>query len=84
MLSVFVALCLLCFIKNLCHFRNKIKGKCCKNETKQRDHPFSAIKLFVGGAWPNGGRQLRSANRSWKGPTHRSTNGKGFRVAMTL
>ena len=41
-------------------------------------------RVLRGGAWPNGGRHLRSANRSWKGPTHRSTNGKGFRVAMTL
>ena len=41
-------------------------------------------RVVRGGAWPNGGRQLRSANRSWKSPNHRSTNGKGFRVAMTL
>ncbi len=41
-------------------------------------------RVLRGGAWPNGGRHLRSANRSWKGPTHRSMNGKGFRVAMTL
>lgn len=58
------------------------------------DHPVDASafipeeqckrRVVRGGAWPNGGRQLRSANRSWKGPTHRSMNGKGFRVAMTL
>jgi formylglycine-generating enzyme required for sulfatase activity len=59
-----------------------------------RDHPTDGVawepagrckrRVLRGGAWPNGGRQLRSANRSWKGPNHRSMNGKGFRVAMTL
>lgn len=58
------------------------------------DHPSDASafkpegqckrRVLRGGAWPNGGRHLRSANRSWKGPTHRSMTGKGFRVAMTL
>lgn len=41
-------------------------------------------RVLRGGAWPNGGRELRSANRSWKVPEHRSMHGKGFRVAMTL
>lgn len=41
-------------------------------------------RVLRGGAWPNGGRELRSANRSWKVPEHRSLHGKGFRVAMTL
>ena len=41
-------------------------------------------RVLRGGAWPNGGRELRSANRSWKVPEHRSVTGKGFRLAMTL
>jgi formylglycine-generating enzyme required for sulfatase activity len=43
-------------------------------------------RVLRGGSWSTGANQLRSANRSWKGPTYRGPkdHGKGFRVAMTL
>ena len=41
-------------------------------------------RVLRGGNWANGGRHLRSANRSWKRFDYRGMNGKGFRVAMTL
>ncbi|NQY65293.1 MAG: formylglycine-generating enzyme family protein [Alteromonadaceae bacterium] len=57
-------------------------------------------RVVRGGAWSNGGRHLRSANRSWKSPAYRGLFengigdysklngrgdfGKGIRVAMTL